>query len=110
MQFLNPNSRLNTTSSSVSCFCHTVFNYNTFVLTFISKRRSGQKGERIREDWNKPLGLFIWQRMIKTNRRKNHPDFLAVLGKQLPPNQSANASVASGVVVVFCQLALKRDN
>lgn len=39
--------------------------------------------------------------MIKTNRRKNQPDFLAVVGKQPPRNHSVDAPVASGVVVVF---------
>lgn len=38
--------------------------------------------------------------MIKTNTRKNQPDFLAVVGKQPPRNHSVDAPVASGVVVV----------
>lgn len=91
-----------------------MFNYNTFVPTFISTKRSGQKGERIREDWNEPLGLLIWHRMIKTNRRKKEkisPTFWLLWGKQSPRNQSADAPLASGVVVVFffCQLALEHD-
>lgn len=91
MQLLNPNSELITTRVFCVLFCHIMFGNNSLELTFISTKKTWhetEKEEGIRKDLNEPLGLFIWHRTIKTNRRrKNYPHFLAIIGTQLSSNQ-----------------------